>query len=123
VDTEYTGWQTIGAIDVNFPNPAQNTHVVKDFHHTWNLHVGGELAITPNWLVRLGFMYDPTPSPEDTLAPDLPDSNRINLAGGVGFRWEGFAADVAYHYVFLFDKESTFPPLPGTMSGGVHVVG
>ncbi|HEY3447583.1 MAG TPA: outer membrane protein transport protein [Myxococcales bacterium] len=131
VDTEYTGWQTVGAIDVVFANPAQNTHVVKNYHHTWNLHVGGEYAITPSWLVRLGFMYDPTPSPSETLSPDLPDADRLNFAGGVGFRAGGFAADVGYQYVLLLSKDTTFPVRPGvpggapgeSVNGGVHVIG
>ncbi|MGC4120876.1 MAG: outer membrane protein transport protein [Myxococcales bacterium] len=123
VDTEYTGWQTIGAISVESTNPALRSTVRKDFHHTWNLHVGGEYAITENWLVRLGFMYDPTPSPSETLAPDLPDADRLNFAGGVGFRMGGFAADVGYQYVLFLNTESTFPELPGTMSGDVHVIG
>ena len=108
---------------VVFPNPAQSTHNAKNFHHTWNLHVGGEYAITQNFLARLGFMYDPTPSPSETLSPDLPDADRLNFAGGVGYRAGGFTADLGYQYVLFLNTGSTFPPFPGTMSGGVHVVG
>lgn len=123
VDTEYTGWQSLSAIDLAFDDPAQNASVAKLFAHTWNLHVGGEYAITESWLVRLGFLYDPTPSPPETLAPDLPDGDRINVAAGVGFRLSGFSADLAYQYVQLMEQDSTFPLLPGTLSGNAHVVG
>ena len=45
------------------------------------VHIGGELDVTPTFSVRAGVMIDPSPSPADTLTPDVPDSSRINIAG------------------------------------------
>lgn len=123
VDTEYTGWQSLQELDLDFESPQLDSRVVKRLHHTWNLHVGGEYAVTEMFLVRLGFMYDPTPNPRDTLSPNIPDADRLNFAGGLGFRFSGFAVDAAYQYVHMLDKTSTFPELPGTYDGGVHVIG
>jgi len=33
-------------------------------------------------MLRGGVLVDPTPSPADTLGPDIPDSTRVNLALG-----------------------------------------
>lgn len=123
VDTEYTGWQSVQSLDLDFESPQLDSRIQKNLHHTWNLHVGGEYAITEMFLVRLGFMYDPTPNPKETLSPNIPDADRLNFAGGLGFRYAGFAADAAYQYVHMLDKTSTFAELPGFYDGAVHVIG
>lgn len=123
LDVEYTGWQSVGEMKMEFADPALSTTIAKRYHHTWNVHLGGELAVHEYVRVRLGAMYDPTPSPKETLSPDLPDATRIGLAAGVGLRISGFEADLGYQRVIMLDTESTYAPLPGTYGGSADVVG
>jgi long-chain fatty acid transport protein len=73
--------------------------------------------------VRLGASYDPIPSPQDTLTPDLPDANRYKASAGVGLNFQPVRVDLGYQYVFLSDTESTAPGFEGTYSGTGHVLG
>jgi len=86
--------------------------------------VGGEAKVAASWRVRAGVMYDPSPSPADTLTPETPDADRLNLALGVGY-WQrsGFHADLGYQLILLFKKPSTAPQLPGDYGGWVHILG
>ncbi len=124
LDAAWTDWATFQSLDVNFTDPTLSSSLRKSWKSVWNFHLGAEYAITEALRVRLGLLYDPTPSPQDTLSPDLPDANRINISAGVGYRvtnW--FQADLGYQFVVLLASTSTDTALPGTYSGDAQVIG
>ncbi len=89
-----------------------------------NLHVGGEGTISKEFKVRAGVLYDPTPSPEDTLAPDLPDATRLNLAvGGSYFHRSGVHFDLGFQYLVMFKHTSTLAAFPGDYGGNPIILG
>jgi long-chain fatty acid transport protein len=123
-DADYFAWQLFHDLTVTFPNdPSLNTTNLKNWHHGWQYHFGGEYDVTNTFAVRAGVMIDPTPSPDETLGPDVPDSDRINLCAGVGYHANGFTADLGGEYIIFKDKPSTLPELPGTYGGHVGVIG
>jgi long-chain fatty acid transport protein len=89
----------------------------------WSYRLGGEYSVADNIRVRAGFKYDPTPSPHDTLAPNLPDANRVTVNVGGGYAFGAFNIDVAYQLTILNTYESTYAPLPGNYGGTAHVIG
>jgi len=127
VDVQWYGWAKFHSIDIHFPNDASgtlNTHEPKNWRNTVNVHVGGELAIDESWRIRAGVLYDPTPSPGSTLAPDVPDSDRLNLAlGGSYYHPSGLHLDLGYQLLLVFKKTSTDPVFPGDYSGIVNIIG
>jgi long-subunit fatty acid transport protein len=44
----------------------------KDWKNTVSLGVGGEAKVARSWRVRAGMLYDPSPSPADTLTQKRP---------------------------------------------------
>ncbi|MGZ3458020.1 MAG: OmpP1/FadL family transporter [Archangium sp.] len=121
--TDWYQWSTIKEIAIEFQQtPQANTSQPKNWKNTWNLHLGGEYGVTDALHVRAGLIYDPTPTPEDTLTPDLPDATRWNITVGAGYAFSSFKVDLAYQLVLLQDQRSTFPQLPGTYSGTAHVI-
>jgi long-chain fatty acid transport protein len=125
VDVQWYGWAKFHSIDIHFPNDAMlSSSAPKNWHNTVNVHVGGELAIDDSWRIRAGVLYDPTPSPGSTLTPDVPDSDRLNLAvGGSYYHSSGLHVDLGYQLLFVFEKKSTAPQLPGNYSGIVNIIG
>ena len=123
LDADYTAWQHFHDLTIRFDDPRLNATTVKRWHHTINVHLGGELTLAEHFDVRAGVIYDPTASPSDTIGPDLPDSNRVNLALGVGFHTGGFRADLGYQAVFLATVDSTYAAFPATYSGNAQVLG
>ena len=124
-EADYYAWSVFKSIDITFPaTPALNQSEAKNFHNRFNYHLGGEYGINDNFKVRLGVMYDPSPSPPSTLAPDVPDANRVNIAAGVGYKHNsGFYGDLGYQHIFLLSHTSSYAPLPGSYSGSVEVIG
>jgi hypothetical protein len=95
----------------------------KKWWDTASLHLGGEYDVTPSLSARVGFVYDPTPTPANTLTPDLPDATRLKFAAGAGWRHpSGFFADLAVQIVALLPQESTAVGFPGTYSGSAGVL-
>jgi long-chain fatty acid transport protein len=123
-DVVWTNWSTINQININFANSsALDQSEAKQWSAGFNYHLGGEFTINQYFQVRAGVLYDPTPSPEDTIGPDLPDANRVNIAAGFGFHYNQFRVDLGYQFVLLMQSKSTLAALPGTYQGNAQVIG
>jgi long-chain fatty acid transport protein len=102
-DVTWFGWQVFQSIALTFPKtPALNSVEPKNWHHAWQGKIGAEWVIDEHWVVRAGLMYDETPSPTSTLQPDVPDSSRLNFAGGFGWRAGAYHVDVGAQYIYFF---------------------
>jgi long-chain fatty acid transport protein len=123
LEANWVQWSSLQEILFEFDRPERNARSVKDWHSRVNVRLGGEYGVTDALAVRAGFVYDPTPSPEETLAPDLPDANRLKFSLGAGYTFSSFRADLGYQFVMLQEQRSTFQALPGTYSGSAHVLG
>jgi long-chain fatty acid transport protein len=117
-DVNLVQWGSFKQLAIEFPdNPALNNPLPKAWKDTANYHLGVEYGVTDALQVRAGFVYDPSPSPPETLTPDLPDFDRTAYSVGAGYRFGSFRADVGYQYIALQDNESTAPGISGTYSG------
>lgn len=124
VDVNWVQWSSIEQLFFEFQtNPLLNQPLPKRWEDRWNFRVGGEYMVTDALAVRAGFVYDPTPSPEETLTPDLPDADRLKISVGAGYAFSAFRVDAGYQFVMLQEQRSTFPLLPGTYNGSAHVIG
>lgn len=121
-DATWFEWSRLKQLTVEFENPAFNSEVPLDWHTRWNFHVGAEYGVSEFLTLRGGLGYDPTPVPDNTLSPLLPDSTRLTVLAGLGLNFGRFQVGAGYELLFLQEKESTFPPLPGTYNGMGHVL-
>jgi long-chain fatty acid transport protein len=122
-DASWVDWSTFSELAIRFENPVIDNPIPKRWRAKWKYSLGAEYGVTDALQVRAGFVYDPSPSPNSTLTPDLPDANRIKATVGVGYQFRPFRADLGYQFVALVDKVSTAPGIPGTYSGSAHVFG
>ncbi len=123
-DVNWVQWSRVQQLHFQLQQtPQASPPVPKNWEDRWNFHLGAEYGVTSTFAVRAGFVYDPTPSPEETLSPDLPDADRMRISVGAGYSFSSFRVDAGYQLVLLTDQRSTFQPLPGTYSGSAHVVG
>ncbi|MBN8229810.1 outer membrane protein transport protein [Corallococcus macrosporus] len=122
-DASWVDWSSFAELAIRFENPAIDNPLPKRWRAKWKYALGAEYGVTEALQVRAGFVYDPSPSPNSTLTPDLPDANRIKVTAGVGYQFRPFRADLGYQFVALADKVSTAPGIPATYSGSAHVFG
>jgi long-chain fatty acid transport protein len=99
-------WGTYDKVVLHFET-APDRVLGRRFHSAVTLRLGGEWSSpVPGLSLRAGVIFDQNPSPKDTLAPSLPDSNRLDGALGVGYRRDWFKADVGYLFVYFLPTES-----------------
>jgi len=68
------------------------------------IYVGGEYRVTDPLALRLGFRYDPTPVPSETMGPELPDADKLYYCAGAGYKYSSWTFDLAYMYVDKKDR-------------------
>ena len=126
-DAVWIHWSHFKSIDLNFPQDASgslSTSQPKNWNNTVNFHLGAEGELNDIWTLRGGVLVDPSPSPAETLTPDIPDATRINLAlGGTWKHESGVHVDLGYQFIILTGKTSTAPALPGDYGGFVNILG
>jgi long-chain fatty acid transport protein len=124
LDADYVEWSSFTELAIKFENPDLTVPLRKAWLDQVSVHLGGEYSPTKSVAVRLGFVYDPTPSPRSTLTPDLPDSTRIKVTAGVGWaHTSGFGVDLGYQFVVLTGATSYAPGFEGRYAGTAQVIG
>lgn len=123
LQVDYTLWSRFPELRFDFADTALSNVLVKNWQNTLSVHLGGEYQVNDELQVRLGVVYDPTPSPLETLTPDLPDANRLKITAGAGYQFhKNFRADLGYQLVLLNDTTSTSAYFPATYGGTAHVL-
>jgi long-chain fatty acid transport protein len=74
---------------------------------TFTLNCGVDWAATDALAVRAGYTYLPSPIPDGSASPLLPDLDRHVLGIGLGCSMGMHTVDVAYSYSIYDDRETT----------------
>ncbi len=124
LEAEFVNWSSFPELKIEFEDPQLTVPQKKSWTNAVAVHVGGEYDVNKMISVRLGFVYDPTPSPANTLTPDLPDGNRLKFNVGVGWKSSfGLRADLGYTFVAILNQDSTVGGFAGSYSGSAQVIG
>jgi long-chain fatty acid transport protein len=138
VDLDWTFWSAFKTLKIDIEN---NNALLPDANRPENwkdvvgLDVGAEYRVTDPLALRLGFRYDPSPVPADTLSPLLPDADRFFYCAGAGYKFRNWTFDLSYMYLDKKDRtvNNQTPngvPFPvnygagfnGTWSGDAHLL-
>ncbi len=114
-DIGWTNWSTYDSIEVEFSEPCEagdvgcdpsvdetnppSTVIPGDWQDVPNFRLGAQYEIVENVPVRVGFAYDLSPIPDDTVSPSLPGNDRVILSGGAGYSWQALQFDIGYQLV------------------------
>ena len=121
-DAQYHGWENVDAMSLRFNNAILDQTLPMELKSTWNFALGAEYGFEDHLFVRLGVMWDPSPFSSQTLNPVMPDADRLELCGGLGYRHpSGLAIDLGYMAALLRNRSSSLASLPGVYGGSTHV--
>ena len=73
----------------------------QNWEDTMSYRIGANHMVNAQWDVRFGFVYDENPQPVEAVSPLLPDSDRLGVTFGVGYRhgsWFIDASDMVLHF-------------------------
>jgi long-chain fatty acid transport protein len=106
-DVNYTLWSTYDQLVVDFET-APDLVQTRNNDNAFTLRLGVDWSTPVEGLsVRGGFIFDQNPAPSETLAPSLPDANRLDFGAGVGYRWRWARADLGYLLVYFLPSDAT----------------
>jgi long-chain fatty acid transport protein len=127
VDADWTFWSSFSNLAINIAGPKPPVLVSTDTPKKWKdvcaVRVGLEYRVTDPLALRVGFVYDPTPVPADTIGPELPDSNRMNYMVGAGYKIGRVTIDVAGMYIDKKDRTVNNQSVPPISAGGTPGTG
>lgn len=134
-DVSYIMWSTYDRVVIEFSEqspkaqPGQDPRKpdevsVSDWHNSFAFRIGAEYEAIKNLRLRLGFAYDMTPVPDETVGPSLPDNNRTVIAAGAGYELSDFRVDAGYQLVMVGERKiDRGTPVDGLYKMSAHIVG
>jgi long-chain fatty acid transport protein len=133
VDASFTFWHSYRSLDIDLKDNRAflpDSSSPKNWNDVVGIYVGGEYRVTDPLALRLGFRYDPTPVPAETMGPELPDADKLYYCAGLGYKLSNWTVDLAYMYVDKKDRtvnnlrlEGGLPVgFDGTWTGDAHLV-
>jgi long-chain fatty acid transport protein len=103
LDLDWTGWSAYDKLEVKDSSGAVRNSLVsaKDYEDVTAVRIGVEYALSEQWALRGGFLTEPSPVPEETYDPRLPDGDRNGYVIGAGYDSGQWTVDFAYMFVQL----------------------
>jgi long-chain fatty acid transport protein len=114
----WINWAKFEELRIELPGDAESV-AVQNYKNTVSYRLGLEYALKPQQMaLRAGFIYDPTPIPNTTLSPQLPDIDRKNITIGASKQFGDFAAHLGLLWVTPGERKTSdamyMPEFKGT---------
>lgn len=114
-DVNWTGWSTFDEVVIDFTGGATNSlpdsTLPENWEDVYNYRAGLRWTLSSQSQLRLGYVFDETPQPEEGVSPLLPDADRNGFTIGYGYTGS-FTADFALMYLDFAERER-FRSFPG----------
>ena len=124
------GWSSFAELAIEFPDyPYLNSTVREAYQDAKQYRFGFDWRASQRLSLRLGYGFDETPQPDESLSPLLADGDRDFYSIGFGFvsRNNRWGLDVGYEYLELADRSTggrSFDGFDGSFhDSGAHLFG
>jgi len=99
-ELRWFNWSRFRELAFRFDSPAGVTIPItrpESYRDEYGLAFGGEYRLNPQWILRAGYLYDRTPTPDTTRSVAVPDAHRHWFSVGATWAFQpGWALDMAY---------------------------
>ena len=106
-DAQFIGWSTFDKLEMEFQKNNSVTTLNEHYKDTWIFRLGAEYTLSDALALSCGVFRDLNPTPDETLGPMLPDSDRWGINLGASYKIsKNISIDIAYMFL-LFDERRT----------------
>lgn len=98
IDAVLTRWSTYDRLTINFDD-GTSASSPKNWSDTWRYQLGIEYSLKENLDLRLGYVIDPSPIPDETVDYIAPTNDRKLYSIGLGYRKGNWTYDFSYTYL------------------------
>jgi long-chain fatty acid transport protein len=128
-ELDWTGWSNFKNLTVTAANPAQPPDILAgNWTSTWMESVGVDYHPDSALSWRAGLAFDPSPIPDATLSPRIPDGDRVLLGLGASYKTQsGDELALGYSHLFVRSRQVAQTPamtgnaLRGALAGTSNV--
>lgn len=110
-DFNFIGWSSYKTLSFDYENNTsslKDTESPRNYKNSFALRLGGQYKLHDKWSVRLGTNYEKTPIQDGYVTPEVPDADRWNFTGGIGYKpVERLAIDASFSYINFFKRTDT----------------
>jgi long-subunit fatty acid transport protein len=106
LDTNMLLYYTFDKFEVKMADGTVNT-MNRGWRNVVVVRLGIQYELPVGLRIRVGTGYDQDPAPDGTRSPDVPESQRVNGAAGLGYEYKWFKADVGYMFSYFLPAKST----------------
>lgn len=128
----WTEWSTYDALNIDFGSAilpgVTKSYTEKDWSDVWRASVGADYALTENWSLQAGYVYDMCPINKAHTDFMLPAGDRHIVGLGCGYTWNTWSVNLSYNYLLMVDNAKTIdingvPTRVKFENGCAHMVG
>ncbi|MGN6647319.1 MAG: OmpP1/FadL family transporter [Cytophaga sp.] len=110
-DVNYIGWSSYKTLSFDYE---QNTSSLKDtesprnYKDSYALRLGAQYKVSDKFMARLGTNYEKSPIKDGYVTPEVPDADRLNFTGGIGYKpCEKLVIDASFSYINFMKRTDT----------------
>lgn len=127
VDVNWVGWSTFDVLPLDFAkDDSLDTERPQNYKDAMSVRSGAEYRPNDVYALRLGYYYDPSPQPDGSVSPLLPDSDRHGITIGFGYTSGPWTVDL-FDLVLIFLERDThgknYDGYNGTYSSWANLLG
>lgn len=103
---EFSRFKTLtvdGGVNDGFLAASGLKRMEQDWKDTWTYGVGADWQVTPDWVLRAGYIRLESPAPDRTFMPSMIDTDQSVVSVGAGYRRGRHTFDLGYGLA-LFDS-------------------
>ncbi len=141
VSVKREGWSAYDELKIALDEPVATETAItlqRDWKDVYPVSFGAQYRLNDTFDINAGYTYDPSPVPDDTFEPSVPDSDGHNFSLGADIRFRNIEVGLLYVYKKYEDREKnntlddnpddTLIPNPltsvnGTYKSSVHMMG
>lgn len=126
-DAVLTRWSSYDKLQIEFDDDTSVTSA-KNWKDVWRYQLGIEYALSEKMDLRLGYVIDPSPIPDETIDYIAPTNDRRLYSIGLGYKNGDWAYDLSYIYLKIKEREIAGRPAEGVFpsrseNGEAHLFG
>jgi long-chain fatty acid transport protein len=126
LDVNWTGWSSFDEVTIVFTeNPELTSTLPENWDDAYNYRAGLRWNSSPAHQWRLGYVYDETPQPDETVSPLLPDNDRNGFTVGYGYRGGKYGFDLAFMLIDFGERttHTTVDNFNGSYESSAYLLG
>lgn len=113
-DIQFVGWSSYDKLQLTFNDVFDENGdklvetSIRDYENSFISRLGCEYKLNEEWDLRAGVLYDVNPVSDERVDPTLPDSDRLGLNVGFGYKiTENISLDLAYFFLRFDERKIT----------------